>query len=166
MENRINGWFRGTPISGNLHMCMCMYIYIYTLYIRCVYNVYIYICVCVLWIYEVHSVVLFVCASISLFIFVFMYLFLILMYLDWQFQCILTEIYVYKCILTEHIFENHINHQPHQLYRMLGTQFWPIISSIFACEAPSGRANHTKYGKQPLDHHTFLYPHDISMLDG
>ena len=157
----------GVPLFQETSKCVCVcifYIYIYALYIRCVY-IYIYI-VCVLWIYEVHSVVLFVCASISLFIFVFMYLFLILMHIDWQFQCILTEIYVYKCILTEHIFENHINHQPHQLYRMLGTQFWPIISSIFACEAPSGRVNHTKYGKQPLDQHTFLYPHDISILDG
>ena len=148
----------GVPLFQETSKCVCVcifrYIYIYT---HCILGVCIYIyCVCVLWIYEVHSVVLFVCASISLFIFVFMYLFLILMHIDWQFQC----------ILTEHIFENHINHQPHQLYRMLGTQFWPIISSIFACEAPSGRVNHTKYGKQTWDQHTFLYPHDISMLDG
>jgi hypothetical protein len=156
----------GVPLFQETSKCVCVCIFIY-IYTHRILGVYIYIyCVCVLWIYEVHSVVLFVCASISLFIFVFMYLFLILMHIDWQFQCILTEIYVYKCILTEHIFENHINHQPHQLYRMLGTQFWPIISSIFACEAPSGRVNHTKYGKQPLDQHTFLYPHDISMLDG
>ena len=24
-----NGWFRGTPISGNPHICICTYIYIY-----------------------------------------------------------------------------------------------------------------------------------------